>query len=80
MTSDFNIRDRDWNPEYLFHLIYSNLLLEIANTSDLSFSHFTNPVPTRYLDNNNDLNSIINLIFFRSNFLELNNCSTLLDL
>jgi len=25
MTGDFNIRDRDWDPDYPFHLSYSNI-------------------------------------------------------
>jgi len=80
MTSDFNIRDRDWNSEYSFHLIYSDLLLDIVSIFDFSFSHSTNSIPTRYLDNNNNLNSVINLIFLKFNSLELGNHSILPDL
>ena len=80
MTSDFNIRDRDWNSEYSFHLIYSDLLLDIASTFDFSFSHSTNSIPTRYLDNNKNLNSVINLIFLKFNSLELGNHLILPDL
>jgi len=60
--------------------IYSNLLSDITDTFNLSFLHSTNPIPTRYLDNSNDLNSVIDLIFLRSNSLELNNHLILPDL
>jgi len=80
MTGNFNIRDRDWDPEYLFHLIHNDLLLDIVDAFDLSFSYSTNPIPTRYLNNNNDLNSVINLMFLRSNSLELDNYLILSDL
>jgi len=70
MTNDFNIRDSDWNPSYPFHLVYSDLLIDIADVFNLSFSYSTNSVPTRYLDNDNNSNFIIDLIFLRSNFLE----------
>ena len=80
MTSDFNIRDRGWDPEYLFHSVHSDLLLEIADSFNLSFLHPFNPVTTRYPDNNNDSNSVINLMFLRSNSLELDNYLILPDL
>ena len=31
MTGDFNIRDNIWNPNYPYHSIYSNLLIDIAD-------------------------------------------------
>jgi len=76
----YNIRDRDWNPKYPFYSIHSDLFLDIADTFDLLFSYSTNFISTRYSDNNNDSNSVINLIFFRSNSLELNNYLILPDL
>ena len=38
MTGDFNIRDSNWDPLYPFHLIHSNLLVDIANAFDISLS------------------------------------------
>ena len=73
MASDFNIRNSNWNPFDLFYLIHSNLLVDIADNFDLSLSHSTNFIPTRYLDNRNNLNSVINLMFLRSNTLEFDN-------
>ena len=73
ITGNFNIRNRDWDLEYSFHLVYSDLLSDITNAFDLSFSYLINPIPTRYLDNSSDSNAAINLIFLKSNFLELDN-------
>jgi len=35
MTEDFNIRNTDWNPLYLHHLIYIDMLREITNSFNL---------------------------------------------
>ena len=52
-----------------FHL----LLIDITNTFDLSFLYSTNFVSTRYLDNDNYSNSVIDFIFLRPNSLEFDN-------
>ena len=70
MTGDFNIRDDNWDPSFPFHLIHSDLLTDIMDSLDLFFSNPTNQVPTRYLDNANDSNSVIDL---RPNSSEINN-------
>ena len=79
MTEDFNIRDRDWVLSYLFHLVHSNLLFDIADSFNLLFSQSTNLIPTRYSNNSNNSNSVIDLIFFwpYSYSQELNNHSIL---
>ena len=46
------------------------LLIDIINTFDLSFLYSTDFVSTRYLDNNNYSNSVIDLMFLRPNSLE----------
>ena len=70
MTGNFNIRDSNWDSLYLFYLIHSNLLVDIIDAFNISLSHSTNSVPTRYLDNRNNLNSVIDLMFLRPNVLE----------
>ena len=42
MTGNFNIRDSNQDPSYLFHSIPSDLLVNIADSFDLIFSWFTN--------------------------------------
>ena len=70
MVGDFNIRDSIWNPLISFH---SDLLVNVADSFYLLLSQSTNQVSTRYLDNENDANSIINLMFLKLNSLEFNN-------
>ena len=73
MAGNFNIRDSSWDSSFSHHSIHCNLLNDIADSMDLCMSEATNYVPTRYLDNQNNLNSVIDLIFLCSNLLELNN-------
>ena len=38
MTSNFNIRDRNWNSSYLYYLAYSDILTDIANSFEIRLS------------------------------------------
>ena len=80
MTGDFNIRDSNWNQNYPFHSVYNDLLLDIANAFNLSLSHPTHFFSTRYVDNSENSNLIIYLMFLQPNTLKLNNHSILLEL
>ena len=60
MTGDFNICDSLWDPSYNFHSSISDDLFAIA---DLFLSFPMDQVPTRYLDNTNDSNSVLDLMF-----------------
>ena len=73
MTGDFNIRNNIQDPFFPYHSFHSNLLTDIADLMDLCLSKSTNQVFTRYLDNMNESNSVINLMFLRPNLLKLNN-------
>jgi len=73
IASDFNIRDSIWDFSFFFHSIYNNLLVNVTDFFDLMLSHPTNQVPTRYLDNINDISSVIDLRFLRPNFMEFDN-------
>ena len=79
ITDNFNVRDRDWDLVYLFHSVHNELLFDISDTLDLSLSHPTNPILTRYLYNSDNLNPVINSMFLRPNSSELDNHSILLD-
>jgi len=80
MAGDFNIRDREWNPSYSFHLIHSDSLLEIADFFDLKLLCSIQQVPTWYAKNPNNTNSVINLLFLHSNLVKINNNYILPDL
>ena len=63
MTEDFNIRDNSWDPSFSHHFIHCNFLTDIVDSISLYISKSTNQVPTRYLNNQNDSNSVIDLMF-----------------
>ena len=63
MTEDFNIRNSSWDPSFPHHSIHSNLFINIIDSMNLYISKSTNQVPIRYLYNQEDLNSTINLMF-----------------
>jgi len=69
---DFNIRDSLWDSSYIHHSSISNNIFAIADSFNLSLSYPTDQVSTRYSDNANDSNSVIDLMFFCSNSSELN--------
>ena len=73
ITEDFNIRDNIWDPSYSFCSFHSDSLIDIADLIDLCLLKSTNQIPTRYLDNIEDLDSVINLMFLRPNSLEIDN-------
>jgi len=72
MTGDFNIYNSLWDPSYIHHSFISDNLFVIANSFNLSLSYSTDHIPTRYSDNANNSNLVINLMFLHSDSSELN--------
>ena len=72
---DFNIRYSIWDPNFLYHSAHSDLLMDITDFMNLELSKLTNQVLTRYLDNQQNLNSVINLMFLRPKSSEYDNHS-----
>ena len=72
MTGDFNICDSLWDPSYNFHSSISDDLFVIADSFNLFLSFPIDQVPTRYADNANDLNSVLDLMYLRCNSEEIN--------
>lgn len=63
MAGDFNIRNSNWDSSYSFHSSYSDFLVEIVESSNPTLSSAIQQVFTKYLDNTNNSNSVIDLMF-----------------
>jgi len=63
MTGNFNIRDSDWDPNFQHNSIHTEDLLTITDSLGLELSLPLNPGPTRFTDNIQDFNSVIDLVF-----------------
>ena len=72
MTGDFNIKDSIWDPNFPFHLYHSDLLFDITDSFSLNISKPIENVPTRYSDNNNNANSVLDLVFLCLSFSKFN--------
>ena len=68
ITSDFNTRDSDWDPNFhYYHSIYTKDLMTIADSLGLGLSLPSNPGPTQYADNPHDTNFVLDLVFLLPN-------------
>jgi len=63
MIGDFNIRDSFWDLYFPYHSTHRASLFDIADSFQLEISKPTEFFSTRYSDNDQDSNSVLNLIF-----------------
>lgn len=80
IIGNFNIRNSNWNPLYPYYSIHTNILFEIADSLNLDLSSSINPVLTWYVDNPQDANSVIDLIFLCTKSEEFDNHQIMLEL
>ena len=66
ITGNFNIRDYNWNPNYLHYSTHIEVLNLVADSLKLELFLFSNPGPTKYTDNPRDTNSVLDLVFLPS--------------
>jgi len=76
---DFNIRNNFWNPNFPYHSSHRDILFNIADSFQLELSNPTKFLPTRYSDNIQDSNSVLDLIFLCPNLSEHENYCIHLD-
>ena len=75
IAGDFNIRNNSWNLSFPYCSSYCDFFTNIVDSVDLHMSKSTNQVTTRYSDNLNDSNLVIDFMFFCPNLLEFDNYS-----
>ena len=63
MTGDFNIRDYFWDPNFPHHSFYRDIFFEIIDSFQLEISEPFEFFPTRYFDNLQVSNSVLDLVF-----------------
>ena len=73
MTGDFNIRDSFWDLNFPYHFFHRDTLFDIANSFQLELSKPTEFFPTKYSDNGQDSNLVLDLIFLYYNSSQHNN-------
>ena len=79
IVGDFNIRDSFWDLIYSYHSAHSDVLLNIIDSLSLGLLYSTNLVFTRFLDNDQNLNSVIDLMFLRYRSVKLDNHTIYLE-
>ena len=72
IMDDFNIRDCLWNPSFIFHSSFRNILFDITDSFYLELSKPTENFLTMYSDNDQDSNSVLDLVFLCPESTEFN--------
>ena len=73
LTSNFNIYDSFWDSNYSYHSLHKNTLFNITNSFNLELSRPIEIFPTKYSDNTQNSNLVLDLIFLHPNSREMDN-------
>ena len=79
MIGNLNIRDCFWDPNFLYYSLHRDTLFDITNFFQLEISRSTEFLPTRYSDNSQNLNLVLDLVFLQPNSTKKNNHHIHLD-
>ena len=63
MMGDFNIRDSLWDLNFPFHSVHSDILFDIADLFLLDISKPTENLSTRFSNNDQNSNLVLDLVF-----------------
>jgi len=73
MIDNFNIRNSLWDSNFPFHSSHSDTLFNMTDLFSLEISKPTENLPTRFSDNDQDSDSILDLVFLWPFSSEFNN-------
>ena len=73
LTGDFNIWDSFWDLSFLHHSSHRDILFELADSFSIELSRPIEYFPTRYSNNAQDSDLVLDLIFLHSNSREIDN-------
>ena len=73
MTRNLNIRNSFWNPNFPYYSTYRDTLFDTADSFQLEISKPTKFFLIRYSNNNQDSNSVLDLIFLHLFSTEFDN-------
>ena len=79
MTGDFNIRNNDWNLSYPYHSLHTDTVYEVADSFGLEMSTPINLVSIQYINNAQDSNLVLDLMFLYIGSEKLDKHEILLD-
>ena len=80
MKRDFNIKDNNQDLLHPHHSTHADTLRKIVNSFNLKILLPIDQVSTHYMDNPQDLNSVLDLMFCYANVKKFNNHTISLDL
>ena len=70
MTGDFNIRDSFWDSNFSYYSSHRDTLFEVTDFFGLELLKPVKFFPTRYSDDHQDLDSVLDLVFLCPNSSE----------
>jgi len=73
LTGDFNIRDHIWDPNFPYYSHHRETLFEIMDSLQLEISEPYEFFPTKYSDDSQISNLVLDLVFLCPGYPEFNN-------
>ena len=79
MIDNLNMRDCLWDPNFWYCSLHRDTLFDITDSFQLEISRPPEFLPTRYSNNSQDSNLVLDLVFLQPNLTKQNNHHIYLD-